>query len=120
MTIAADKSIDLYELFAASLWQLGVYSTAIYEGLAFSCHTYILNIPGAELVRPLIDNGMARLVNSAGDLNLDIRSKRSSHSEMFAPTTRENVARVVRQIVQTSTAGDRAARFQPGDGTSDG
>ncbi len=39
---------DLYALFAQSEYQMGVYSTAIYEGIEFGCRTVLLDLPGIE------------------------------------------------------------------------
>ena len=44
--VATDE--DLYGLFAQSQYQVGVYSTAIYEGLEFGCRTILLELPGIE------------------------------------------------------------------------
>jgi len=40
--------IDLYEYFASSEFQIGVYSTALYEGVEFECKTILLNLGGIE------------------------------------------------------------------------
>lgn len=40
--------IDLYELFASSEYQIGVFSTALYEGVEFGCKTILLDLPGIE------------------------------------------------------------------------
>ncbi|MCA8944466.1 MAG: hypothetical protein KDB80_18030 [Planctomycetes bacterium] len=37
---------DLYELFATSTVQVGVYSTALFEGLAFGLRTRVVRLPG--------------------------------------------------------------------------
>lgn len=42
------KKIDLYEEFAKSEYQIGVFSTAIYEGVEFECKTILLNVNGIE------------------------------------------------------------------------
>jgi len=40
--------IDLYEVFATSKYQIGVFSTALYEGVEFGCKTILLDLPGSE------------------------------------------------------------------------
>lgn len=60
---------SLYQLFAESKWQIGVYSTALFEGLAFYCTTYIVNLPGAEYMDSLISAGTVKLVNSPDDVD---------------------------------------------------
>ncbi len=42
------KDVDLYALLAASSYQIGVFSTALYEGIEFECKTILLDLPGIE------------------------------------------------------------------------
>ena len=58
----------LYELFAKSSSQIGVGSTAVYEGLAYDLETYVYDCPGSEILEPLLDDGSATLVSSADEL----------------------------------------------------
>lgn len=95
----ADASTDLYRLFAESRWQLGVYSTAIYEGLAFGCTTYILNAPGAEYMKPLIDAGFAKLVAAPADVDLDVSTGQFASDELFQAVESETVKRTIKAII---------------------
>ena len=61
-----DKS--LYHLFAQSKFQVGVFSTSIYEGLGFDLITFIVNLPGSEYMTDLIDSKFAAMINSADDI----------------------------------------------------
>ena len=45
----------LYELFATSSLQIGVFSTALYEGVEFGCQTILLNINGIEYMDKFIE-----------------------------------------------------------------
>lgn len=56
----------LYELFANSCAQIGVNSTAVYEGATFDLNTFIYSISGWENLRPLLDNGAAQKIGSVG------------------------------------------------------
>lgn len=40
--------VNLYELFSFSEYQLGVFSTALYEGVEFGCKTILADLPGIE------------------------------------------------------------------------
>lgn len=42
------KNKDLYELFAYCQYQIGVFSTALHEGLVFQCKTILIDLPGIE------------------------------------------------------------------------
>ncbi len=50
---------DLYALFAASEHQIGVFSTALYEGMAFGLNTVLVDLPGIEYMADLLDQGIA-------------------------------------------------------------
>lgn len=67
-------NIPLYKLFAESGYQVGAFSTAIYEGLMFNCKTFILNVPGAEYLDDLIQKGYLFKINNVEDLinNLEV------------------------------------------------
>lgn len=69
-TIIDSPDPPLYELFAQSSAQIGVYSTAIFEGLAFDTDTYVYNCTGAETLESLIESGAAKLISSADELAL--------------------------------------------------
>jgi hypothetical protein len=61
---------SLYRLFAESDAQVGVSSTALFEGLRFDLDTYVFNLPSAEYSIPLIRVGAAELVESVTELAL--------------------------------------------------
>jgi hypothetical protein len=58
----------LHELLAESTILVGVYSTAIYEGLAFGLQTFLFDAPGIELMTPLLDSEHAVKVSSPSEL----------------------------------------------------
>lgn len=62
----------LYRLFSESTAQVGVGSTAVYEGLAFDLNTYLYDCPGAEALQPLVDDGVATLVSSTDELIMQL------------------------------------------------
>ena len=62
------NEIDLYELFLKSYVQVGVYSTAIYEGFGFGLDTYIYQIYGTDIFENLCKEGFATYINSAEEL----------------------------------------------------
>jgi len=43
--------VPLYQLFATSGTQVGVFSTALYEGVEFGCNTVLLDLPGIEYMK---------------------------------------------------------------------
>lgn len=63
-----NSEISLYELFSKSEYQIGVFSTAIYEGLLFNCKTFILDLPGAEYMDSLVDKNYVMKVNDVDEI----------------------------------------------------
>jgi hypothetical protein len=59
----------LHELFAESTILVGVYSTAIYEGLAFGLQTFIVDAQGIELMTPLLESKYVKKVSSPEELS---------------------------------------------------
>lgn len=56
-----EKEIHLYELMAYSEFLVGVYSTAIFEGLTLQCKTILLDLPGVEFLEYLIKEEIAKV-----------------------------------------------------------
>lgn len=50
---------DLYELMSECEWQIGVYSTALHEGLALGLKTAIVDLPGKEYMDAWFARGCA-------------------------------------------------------------
>lgn len=63
-----NSEISLYEFFSKSEYQIGVFSTAIYEGLLFNCKTFILDLPGAEYMDSLVDKNYVMKVNDVDEI----------------------------------------------------
>ncbi|WP_233879576.1 hypothetical protein [Virgibacillus halodenitrificans] len=55
---------SLYSLFAESEYQVGVYSTAIFEGLTLDCKTLLFDMPGIEYMQELIEQGIVEVVQN--------------------------------------------------------
>ncbi|MGY5871405.1 MAG: hypothetical protein RTV72_04090 [Candidatus Thorarchaeota archaeon] len=61
------KDTSLHQLFSESIAQVGVGSTAVFEGLAHGLITYILNVSGAEYFDDLAKRGYVTMISSAED-----------------------------------------------------
>jgi hypothetical protein len=94
----------LYELFARSSAQVGAYSTALYEGLYFDLDTYVLDVPGIECVRGLLETDGATLVRSAGELAEHLRASTGGTGvdldRFFRRGAEENVVSAIEEIVR--------------------
>ncbi|MDR0900982.1 MAG: sialyltransferase [Methanobrevibacter sp.] len=62
-----DNKIPLYELFAKSEYQVGVFSTAIYEGLIFNCKTLVVDLPGIEYLDDLIEKNYVLKIKDSSE-----------------------------------------------------
>lgn len=65
---------EIYSYFAESEYQVGVFSTAIYEGLAFNCKTLLFDLPGIEYMKFLIEKGIAKKISNIDDLKVQIQN----------------------------------------------
>jgi hypothetical protein len=82
ITCIADET-PLYRLFAESDSQIGVNSTALYEGLQFGLSTYVLETPGHEYMQYLIENNYVALVQSTEELINEEQTNRDIQKEYF-------------------------------------
>lgn len=73
--IVWDRNISIYNLFAQSSIQIGVYSTSLFEGLAYGLKTLIVKLPGYEYMNDLIHNNYAILLEHPDDFLKAIETK---------------------------------------------
>lgn len=66
-TVIDNSKISLYELFSKSEYQIGVFSTAIYEGLLFNCKTFLVDLPGVEYMDSLIDKNYVKKIRDTDE-----------------------------------------------------
>jgi hypothetical protein len=91
----------LHRLFAESRAQVGVYSTALYEGLRFGLETYLLDVPWMPSPPGLDDEAAVVTVDSAQGL-IDVLGDASpcrDTSAYFAPDPLANVERAFEDIL---------------------
>ena len=107
LRIVDDSGPSLYELFAQSSTQVGAYSTALYEGLYFDLDTYIIDVPGIECIRRLIDTGSVTLVQNGQELYERLGSPSQGEkidlSQLFHPRAESNVVSTLRHLRETNT-----------------
>ena len=66
--IIGKNNDSLYECFAKSQIQIGVYSTGLYEGIAFNLKTFILKINGSQYLSDLVSEGHAVYVTAPAQI----------------------------------------------------
>lgn len=69
---------SIYEDFSEAFVQVGVYSTAIFEGIAFECKTILLSIPGIEYMEDLIETEYVDVVSTIEGFKEALKSNNSS------------------------------------------
>lgn len=65
--VVGGESRNIYECFVECDIQVGVYSTAIYEGLGFGLRTFIYNIGHADTLYELAEEGYAQIINNSNE-----------------------------------------------------
>lgn len=60
---------SLYELMKKSTLVLGIYSSALFEAVAFDCKVILLNLPGVEMSLSLLSNQRNKIINVGDKLS---------------------------------------------------
>tara|TARA_Y100000389_G_C17433544_1_gene504147 strand:- start:20 stop:1450 length:1431 start_codon:yes stop_codon:yes gene_type:complete len=94
----SDKHADLYEIFARSRWQVGVYSTALYEGLYFGVACFILNTPGSETMDGLVSLNLARPILSSKDIDLNWKIDNKNLDNIFSQPNKKKIQYIISLI----------------------
>ena len=73
---------SVYECFGESDAIVGVYSTALIEGLMWGLRTYVLaSLPGGDTMRPFAEAGAVDIVNSSDELAMRLGEIRTQPSK---------------------------------------
>jgi hypothetical protein len=86
----SSNSKNLYEYFAESTFQIGVYSTALYEGIAFGLKTFTVKLPGYEFLLDLIKAGYIKLVSQVEEVLDDLKYKGGVNTEAVRDLWEDN------------------------------
>ncbi|MPM88210.1 hypothetical protein SDC9_135311 [bioreactor metagenome] len=94
---------DLYYYFSISNYQIGVYSTALYEGIGYGLKTFILKTFGYEYIGDLVNKGNAILVESAVDVLEKLDSKVEDvdalRIQLWKENSVNNIATAIKGII---------------------
>ena len=94
----------LYDLFASSEIQVGVYTTAIYEGLGFGLSTFIYKIEQSEYMDDLCNLGYARFFENCEQvyrLILEKKEEKRSCEEFWKKSSLQNMKREINHILES-------------------
>lgn len=104
--IVDNSKPPLYKLFVESSVQIGVGSTAIYEGLCFDLETYVYDCPGSSVLEPLVDEGAAELVSSVEELASSLGTGKMTFNReyYFQSNATENACQALRWLAREGTS----------------
>ena len=103
--VSADGQ-SVYELFASASAQVGVCSTALYEGLAFGLDTYLVDLPTVEWNDRLVEAGTVTLVTDAADLAAATPQGPPGtfdRERYFEPEPIPNIRAVIADLIEDAT-----------------
>lgn len=106
INVIDNTKTPLYKLFAESSVQIGVYSTALFEGLAFDLETYVYGCTDAEPPKSLIEEGTAKLITTANELAALLGHRTSSVNTgyYFSPNATEKTCKLLRWLAKDGTS----------------
>ncbi|MBD1167833.1 hypothetical protein IDH29_01450 [Pelagibacterales bacterium SAG-MED06] len=91
----SDKGSDIYEIFARSRWQVGIFSTALYEGLYFNVACFVLDISGSEHMKKIIELDIARLISSPEQIDLSLKVNKNKIEKIFSYPNQKNIDYII-------------------------
>jgi IS1 family transposase len=93
----------LYQLLSKSKIQVGVSSTAIFEGLGFDLDTYLIEHPRTTIMDHLIENNIAQLVSDPEELIRQIESPDNQRFDLeyiFKKNSIDNMVSNINKIME--------------------
>ena len=91
----SDKDSDIYEIFARSRWQVGIFSTALYEGLYFNVACFVLDNSGSEHMKKIIELDIARLISSPEEIDLSLKVNKNKIEKIFSYPNQKNIDYII-------------------------
>ena len=100
VSVVTSEERSLYEVFANSTAQVGVSSTAVFEGLRFGLNSYILDEFTADYCDQLLNADAATLVSGAADISAAFSGQRVKHDTepFFATDSAESVDSALKRV----------------------
>ncbi|MBW1895282.1 MAG: hypothetical protein JRI91_16565 [Deltaproteobacteria bacterium] len=94
---------NIYRLFRTSRVQVGVFSTALYEGLGFGLKTIICMLPGWRFAKQLVSSKQASLAKNSKDILRLISiddGKNNDVAKIFRPNAVNNMHFAIDEILE--------------------
>ena len=109
LRVIGENGPELYNLFAESSIQVGVYSTALFEGIEFGLSTYVYKISGWEYVKNLVSESSVQAFSSNEELiNIlqDVKHA-SKNTTFFEKNATHNTINEINRIKAEGTTFNR-------------
>jgi len=103
VVIYGEDTPNIYRLFRTSRVQVGVFSTALYEGLGFGLKTIICMLPGWRFAEHLVSSKQASLAKNSKDILRLISiedDKKSDVDKIFRPNAVNNIHAAIDEILE--------------------
>lgn len=100
INVVSSDTPPLYELFGKAFAQVGVYSSAIYEGLAFDLDTYLIDFPKIERMENLLQKEGIKKVSPDKLIDFKQDGPGIETSEFFKPNAILNFEQAIRMILR--------------------
>lgn len=95
--------ISLYDLLSQTIVQVGVSSTAIYEGLSYDLQTFIYKVKDYHRLSDLVNFGLAEYINDSYDLLYKINNRCNNYksdSIFWEKNSFENIMNEINNIIK--------------------
>ncbi len=105
VTVLDEVEGSLHKLLAESQIQIGVSTTALYEGLGFNLPTYILDVPHAYEMQRAIDGGFAELVDEAQTFSSKLDSAATAvpdSASLFKPESKKQLEETLSLLIENA------------------
>lgn len=107
---------DMHHYFNQVDIQIGVYSTAIFEGLGYNLDTYIVNLYGHEYMEDLYKKNYVTLVNSVDETiqhlsNKKKKTERFDTNYFWQQNSLETILNEINKIVEDHTTEKKTERL---------
>ena len=106
LEIVDHQGLNLYHLFAESEVLVGVYSTAIFEGLSFQLKTFLVNLTGIDYMDDLIKRGIATKIRKPEELFSKLSDEKAAQFDtesFFKNNSINNIREELNKIIKTET-----------------
>ena len=103
--IADQQGKHLYKLFAESEVQIGVYSTALFEGLSFGVKTFLVDLPGIDNMEDLLEWNVAIKVTKVKELLDYLEDGKCDECDpefFFKRDSVQNIINSINEIIQST------------------